>query len=123
MLQPPLVQPDELLAEVQIRGIRAIQNSEAPLSCHFLSYAPGSMHGSIVVQQYKPLLMGRQQGLHFLYSLWDESLEILTLDGMRENHKRHQLLIRGSGNNMQRLPLLLVVQVFFRTLWQPSIQA
>jgi hypothetical protein len=80
------MQPNELLAEVQIWRIWAIKNSETPLPCHFFNNALGSMHGSIVIQQDKPLVIVRQQGLHFTDSFWEECLEISTLNSMSENH-------------------------------------
>jgi hypothetical protein len=64
------MQPDELLAEVEIRGIWAIEDSKAPLPGHLFNNALGSMHGGIVIQQDKPLVICRQEGLHFAHSFW-----------------------------------------------------
>jgi len=114
---------DELLAEVEIWCIRAIENSKTPLSGYLFSYLLSSVHWSIIIQHDKPLSIFWKQGLHFAYSFWEERLEILALDGMRENHKGNQLLVSGGSNNMQGCPSLLVEQVIFQTLWQPAVES
>jgi hypothetical protein len=49
VLQPPLVQPDELLAEVQIWSIWAVEYSKTALTGDFFNDALGSMDCSIVI--------------------------------------------------------------------------
>ena len=79
------MQPDELLAEVEIWCIRAIENSEAPLSYHLFSYLLSSVHRSIIIEQDKLLSIFWMQGLHLAYCIWEECLEILTSNSMCEN--------------------------------------
>ena len=47
------MQPDELLAEVEVGGIWAVQYGETPLSDDLLNYSSGAVYSSVIIEKYE----------------------------------------------------------------------
>lgn len=91
MLQSTFVQSNELLAEVKVWSIGAIEDCKAVLALQFLDDGVSSMHWGIVIEEHILLSLVGAQSLHFDDCLWYECKEVFTLDGVSSDSECYQL--------------------------------
>jgi predicted transcriptional regulator len=65
-----LMKLDELLAEVEVRRIRAVVYRKALQVNQFISYLHGLMHHGIIIEENEGSVVLSTQSLHPIYHIW-----------------------------------------------------